>query len=117
MTATGQSLSVFLTSGVYKNYPLYLSYYGSAASGTKPNGALVPTLSALANPMFLSGTTGSANFIHVTGLSSGYAAHTFVLGNEVRTVVVPEPSTGALVALGLVGLVGTAARSRRRGRA
>jgi hypothetical protein len=90
------------------------SWAGQAFSGGNlaPFG-MVATVAPVFRHLLISQTVGNLTVTHVSGIF-GVARHTLALGNEVRTAAVPEPTTGALLGLGLlVGLAGTAARTRR----
>ncbi len=71
---------------------------------------------------YLAGGVGSGsvfpaiyNYISISSYSTAFASHTFTLGNEVRTVV-PEPGTGLLLYLGLLGTAVVGHTAARRGR-
>lgn len=84
--------------------PVGLSGASPVASVT--NGSLDYRVGTYASPykstVFLKGLTTQGGSFH----------HVFFIGNEVRTVV-PEPTTGTLLGLGLLGLAGAASRKRR----
>ena len=56
-----------------------------------------------------------SGFSQNAGSAAGRFLIGFTLGNEVRTLV-PEPSTAALLGVGLLGLAGGAGRALRRRR-
>ena len=92
------------------------SFSGQAFSGNPffpaPPGSGLPTILLLARGGFISGGTGDFFNIALAG-AGGIASWNLILGNEVKTVV-PEPATGSMLGLGLMGLAGAAAAARRR---
>ena len=97
---------------------LALDLFSGGGTGTVFGNAFTANwVSALSN-LYYDNSLGSGNFtfsgnITVAGLGVLGSAFTFniLLGNEVRTVI-PEPSTGLMVAMGL-GLLGIAGSGRR----
>ena len=94
---------------LYNALSIFATFSGTPVASSGPNaGALVPV------PTFGGGTYyGTMNFTSgskygfvsfFTGSASDYFTHTFTLGNEVLITVVPEPTTGVLLGLGLIGL-------------
>ena len=114
---------------LYGAVSAYGNFSGTPAAASGPSaGALVAN-----QVLFTSGYYGYMFFTAFTdpfqyGFVYGYSGndgnrftHNFTLGNEVRVTVIPEPATGTLFGLGLVGLGvyaagrGSSARLRRRG--
>ena len=106
------SLNQYLFSGsAFSN--AFLTNVSAGVGGSGP----IPSLFAFR--VYADPTAGGAG--RVFGLTPGPGSFTtvladFVIGNEVRSVV-PEPGTGLLLGLGLLGVGATATRSYRRGRA
>jgi len=108
--------SVYLAPGSYVG--VFSSFFhGQAASAgglfPAPPGGGFPTLASIIRTIFITGGTGTASFLHVSGFSAQTANHYLLLGNEVKTFV-PEPATGSLLGLGLIGLAGFTAAARRQ---
>jgi hypothetical protein len=97
-------------------YPLSatgaFTFIGQAASGVFA-GPTVPTYSPISRYVSVVSGMGSGVVRGVSGDQGNLFYHPFSLGNEVRTVI-PEPGTGTLFGLGLVGLGAAATRLRRR---
>jgi hypothetical protein len=105
--------SLFLSpgSGAFMSVSFFAQAY--SGGGALPS-ARIASIVPLFKQLYMALGSGSLGAAGISGRIGAFT-HTFTLGNEVRTGVVPEPTTGALLGLGLlVGLAGTAARTRRR---
>ena len=120
--ATAQPLPFMGTAGVATTTPSFTGFPLGVTSGDFHN-TLDLTLASSWNPSYVTangGTTATAEAAFATALAGGrsyWNIHSNAFpGGEIRGFMrlVPEPASGALVVLGLLGLAGIA---RRRGEA